>query len=207
MTIVETLRRRFARLATDAVVRRPALWRLFRGPIRTQFDQLAPKWDGMRRGDSLGAIEAALPALEPPPRRILDLGTGTGLVALHLAERFPDAEVVGVDLSSGMIEEARRKLPPELAGRIRFEQGDASALPYEDGAFDLVSLANMIPFFDEIARRVAAGGAALFSFSIGPVTPIYVPPERLRAELERRGFTEFADFSAGPGTAVLARKR
>ncbi|MFN2628120.1 MAG: class I SAM-dependent methyltransferase [Gaiellaceae bacterium] len=187
-------------------MRRPALWRLFRGPIRAQFDHLAPGWDGMRRGDPVAVIDAALPALDPPPRRILDLGTGTGLAAFILAERFPQAHVVGVDLSSRMVEEAKRKSPPELRARIRFEQGDASALPYEDAAFDLVSLANMIPFFDELARLVAPGGAALFSFSIGSSTPIYVAPERIRAELGRRGFTEFADFSAGPGTAVLARR-
>jgi hypothetical protein len=44
------------------------------------------------------------------------------------------------------------------------------------------------------------------SFSAGPQTPIWVPPERLRAELARRGFAEFADFEAGGGTALLARK-
>ena len=46
----------------------------------------------------------------------------------------------------------------------------------------------------------------LFAFSGGDATPIYVAPERLRAELEGRGFTEFADFAAGHGTALLARK-
>ena len=46
----------------------------------------------------------------------------------------------------------------------------------------------------------------LFSFSAGPETPIYVAPERLRSELGRRGFTDFAEISAGVGTAFLARK-
>jgi hypothetical protein len=53
---------------------------------------------------------------------------------------------------------------------------------------------------------LAPGGQALFAFSAGPETPIYVPAERLRAELGRRGFTEFAEFAAGNGTALLARK-
>ena len=99
-----------------------------------------------------------------------------------------------------MIEEARRKIPPELEGRVRFEVADASRLPYSDGSFALVALMNMIPFFDELARVTAPGGAALFSFSGGAGTPIYVPPDRLRAELARRGFAEFADFAAGNGT-------
>jgi hypothetical protein len=64
----------------------------------------------------------------------------------------------------------------------------------------------MIPFFDELARVVKPGGQALFAFSMGAGTPIYVPAERLRTELGRRGFTEFAEFAAGNGTALLARK-
>ena len=110
------------------------------------------------------------------------------------------------DLSDRMIEEARRKVPPELGDRVRFEVADASRLSYPDGSFDLVTLMNMIPFFDELARVTAPGGAALFSFSGGSGTPEYAPAERLRAELGRRGFTEFADFAAGNGTALVARK-
>jgi hypothetical protein len=47
----------------------------------------------------------------------------------------------------------------------------------------------------------------LFAFSSGADTPIYVPPERLRAELERRGFTDFLYCSRSRGTAVVATKR
>ena len=65
----------------------------------------------------------------------------------------------------------------------------------------------MIPFFDELARVVAPGGSAAFAFSSGADTPIYVPFERLRRELEPRGFTQFADFSTGRGSALLATKR
>jgi SAM-dependent methyltransferase len=200
------LGKRFARVVTDAVVRRPSLWRLFRGPLRAQFERLAPEWDSLRGPMSFAPFEAALAALERPPARVLDLGTGTGSAATLVAQRFPEADVVGVDLAEAMVEEARRKLPAELEGRVRFEQGDASALDFRDGAFDLVTLANAIPFFDELARVVAAEGAALFSFSLGSRTPIWVPPERLRRELGAHGFTDFADFEAEGGTALLARK-
>jgi SAM-dependent methyltransferase len=201
-----SLGRRFARLATNAVVRRPTLWRLFRGPLRRQFDRLAPQWDDILQADHLAGFERALDQVEPPPRRALDLGTGTGDGAFAVARRFPQAEVVGVDLAGSMIEEARRKTNPELAGRVRFEVGDAAALPFEDGAFQLVTHANMIPFFDELARVVAPGGYVIFGFSSGSETPIYVDPARLRAELERRGFTHFAELEVGRGTAFLARK-
>jgi ubiquinone/menaquinone biosynthesis C-methylase UbiE len=197
---------RFARFVTDAVVRRPALWRLVRRPLRVMFDSLAPTWETRIGPHHLWALDLALADL-PPVRRVLDLGTGTGFVAKALAERYPEAEVVGIDLSPGMVEEARRQLPPELADRVRFEVGDASALEYPDGDFELVVLSNMIPFFAELSRVTASGGAVALSFSRGAETPIYVPPERLRRELGRRGFAEFAEFSQPPATAFRAQKR
>ena len=198
--------RRFARLATDAAVKSPALWKLFRPFVRRQFDALAPVWDSMRMEDTFAPYEAALAALEAAPARIVDVGTGTGAGAITLASRFPNAEIVGVDLSDAMLDQARRNTPAELRDRVTFQRGDASALPFADESFDLASHANMIPFFDEVARLVSRGGYALFAFSSGAETPIYVPSERLRDELSRRGFTDFAEFNAGRGNALLARK-
>jgi ubiquinone/menaquinone biosynthesis C-methylase UbiE len=200
------LGQKFARVSTNAVVRSPRLWRFFRPLVRKQFDAIAGNWDTMRDPTHLAPYEAALVAVDPAPARALDLGTGTGQGAFAIARRFPGTEVVGVDLADAMLAEARRKMPAELAERVEFENGDASALPFPDASFDLVAHANMIPFFDELARVLAPGGQAVFAFSLGPGTPIYVPPERLRQELARRGFTEFAEFDAGKGTALLARK-
>jgi ubiquinone/menaquinone biosynthesis C-methylase UbiE len=197
---------RVARLVTDAVVRRPALWRLLRGRTRDMFDDIAPTWETRIGPDHVAALSLALAEL-PPPARALDLGTGTGVAAQTVARRFEGAHVTGVDLSPAMVAQAETKLPPELADRVGFQVGDASELPFDDGAFDLVTLANMIPFFDELARVTAPAGAIVFSFSRGAETPIYVAPERLRRELGRRGFALFADFSAGPSTALLARRR
>lgn len=210
MSRLEELRiaagRRFARFVTVVVTRFPGLWPVFRPLVAKQFDLAAPRWEQMLRAEHLEPYEAGLAVLDPPARA-LDLGTGTGMGAFAIARRFPEAEVVGADLAQGMIEEARRQTPPELADRVRFDVADASRLPYAEGSFDLVALSNMIPFFDELARIVAPNGAVLLSFSGGAGTPIYVPPERIRAELGGRGFAEFADFAAGNGTSMIARKR
>lgn len=200
------LGRRFARVTTNVVVARPRLWRGFRWLMQAQFERLAPVWDSMRRPEAFAALERALEALPAAPRRVLDLGTGTGLAAFVAARRFPEAAVVGVDLAPGMIDQAHRSTPPELAERVGFQQADAVRLPFEDGAFDLVQLANMIPFFDEVTRVTAPGGHVVLSFSAGPETPIWVPPDRLRRELAAHGFTDFAEFEAEGGTALLARK-
>jgi ubiquinone/menaquinone biosynthesis C-methylase UbiE len=202
-----TFGQRFARLVTDLTVRWPRLWPLFKPLMRFQFDRAAPTWDERRSGDAFAALEQALAALPSQPRRVLDLGTGTGKAAFLIAERFPEAEVVGVDIAEEMLADARSRTPPGLAGRVRFEAADGARLPSDDGAFDLVSLANMIPFFDELVRVTAPGGAVVVSFSAGPETPIYVDPGRLRDELGARGLTEFAEFSGARGTALLARKR
>ena len=202
-----TLTQRFCRLTTDLVVRQPRLWAVLRWPIRLTFDRLAPQWDEIRAGvDAYAPYEVALEQVDPPPRRALDLGTGTGGAAFLIAGRFPEAEVVGADLAERMIEQARRNTPDELRGRVRFEVADASRLPYADASFDLVGLSNMIPFFDELDRVLTPGGSLIVAFSGGAGTPIYVGPERLRAELGRRGFSDFAGFSTDPGTALLARK-
>jgi SAM-dependent methyltransferase len=176
-------------------------------PLRKQFDVLAPGWEERVGSEALIPLGAALDRLEQSPTRILDLGTGTGKGARVVAKRFPEAEVVGIDLSPAMIERARELLPEGLRGRVRFEVADASELRFEDGAFDLVTLLNMIPFFEELARVVAPRGRLVFAFSFGSETPIYVPPETLRERLAPLGFGEFEELAAGDGSAFLATRR
>jgi ubiquinone/menaquinone biosynthesis C-methylase UbiE len=204
--MLERLGRKFARFTTNQALRRQRLWPLFRWATRVQFNRIAPAWDQRRTPEAFASLQAALDALHVRPKRALDLGTGTGRAAFLVAQRYPEAEVVGVDLAEDMLTEARKLTPSELAGRVRFERADAEHLSFPDGSFELVTLANMIPFFEELARVTAPGGAVVFSFSAGRETPIYVPPDVLRARLREQGFAEFADFAAGNGTALSARK-
>src|SRR5215216_1036039 len=138
--MLEQLGRKFARFTTNQVVRRPGAWRFLRGLMRLQFHRLAPVWDRMRSPEAFEALEVALDSIETAPVRALDVGTGTGAAAFIIAERWPEADVVGVDLAAGMLAEARRKTPPELAGRVRFEEADAERLPFADASFDLATL-------------------------------------------------------------------
>jgi ubiquinone/menaquinone biosynthesis C-methylase UbiE len=195
-----TFGQRFARFVTTSVTRWPFLWRVFKGPLARMFDGMAPTWDQLRVTPAhLAPVEAAL-AHVTAPSRILDLGTGTGAAARVLAARYPGAEVTGVDLSSEMIREAKARGASET-----YLVADASSLPFADDAFDLVVLLNMIPFFDELARVTAPGGAVVLAYSRGAGTPIYTPLDRSRAELERRAFGAFEEVAAANGTALLAR--
>jgi ubiquinone/menaquinone biosynthesis C-methylase UbiE len=181
-------------------VRRPRLWPLFRPVIRWQFEKLAPVWNETVSPEGDRLVAEALERV-PDASQALDVGTGTGRGAEALVTRFPDAEVTGVDVSAGMIEEARRRVPG-----ASFQVGDAAHLPFGDGSFDLVTQTNMIPFLDEVARVLRPGGWTVFAWTNGAGTPIYVRPELLRRELERRGFADFADVDFGAGTAMLARR-
>jgi demethylmenaquinone methyltransferase/2-methoxy-6-polyprenyl-1,4-benzoquinol methylase len=109
---------------------------------------------------------ALLEAIDPRPgQRILDVATGTALVAAGLAER--GADVVGLDQSEHMLEGARRRLAArrDLALRIRLVQGEAERLPFADGEFDALSFTYLLRYVDdraatmrELARVVKPGG-------------------------------------------------
>jgi ubiquinone/menaquinone biosynthesis C-methylase UbiE len=73
--------------------------------------------------------------------RVLDVGTGTGLLPFSLVgTTTPPASILGIDISAGMIETARRRLRDELRDdpRVRFERMDAEQLQLRDASFDVV---------------------------------------------------------------------
>jgi ubiquinone/menaquinone biosynthesis C-methylase UbiE len=121
----------------------------------------------------------ALPLLDladlQPGERVLDLATGTGMLARLAARRVtPGGAVTGLDLNDEMLKAARElPLPPGL--KIEWRQGSAQDLPFDDGAFDVVVCQQGFQFFpDRIAalhqmRRVlrARGRVALSVFT-GP---------------------------------------
>jgi len=90
-------------------------------------------YDEVSRG-ILDAIEHAINRLEPAPgMRILDMATGTGWAARRLAER--GCEVTGVDFATELLADAHERASARGFG-IDFLEGDAEALPFDDGAFD-----------------------------------------------------------------------
>lgn len=76
------------------------------------------------------------------PVRILDVGCGTGEITMRLAEIFPEADVLGVDVLEGPLSLARARAAKH-GDRVRFERGDAFGLAFESDAFDLVVCRHM----------------------------------------------------------------
>jgi SAM-dependent methyltransferase len=71
----------------------------------------------------------------PRPRRILDVGCGTGTLLRQAAQRFPEADLVGVDVAGAMVKTADAATPAGLP--IRFVHARAERLPFAEGVFDL----------------------------------------------------------------------
>lgn len=104
------------------------------------FDARAPAyeqgWLGRVHHEIAEKTLAIALALDPRPRRLLDVGCGTGYLLRQAAARLPDAAAfVGIDPAAGMIEAARAAAADE---RLVLRQGVAEELPFTDGSFDLV---------------------------------------------------------------------
>jgi SAM-dependent methyltransferase len=195
---------RIGRWSCRTLTRAPWAWRVLRRPLTRLFDRAAPGWDARYASDPqrLAALSAALDLLPAPPARALDVGTGTGAGALLLAERYPEAQVTGIDVAPAMIDIARAKTTDP---RVRFLVADVTALDPGEG-YDLVVLLNMPPFFAQIAPLVSPGGNLIAVASRGKRTPFYTPAETLRRGYERQGLETVAAATAGPGTYYLARR-
>jgi demethylmenaquinone methyltransferase / 2-methoxy-6-polyprenyl-1,4-benzoquinol methylase len=191
------------------VARAPWLWPLVRAPMRRFFGSLAQGWDertGAGSPEHLAAFAAAATLVREAPERALDIGCGTGEATLFLAREFPAARVRGIDFSEEMIQIARAKVGLDPEGRIAFKVADASDLPYDDDAFDLVGQLNMPPFFAEMARVLRPGGYAIVASSWGERTPFYTPPKLLERGFRKHGLETVTVGEAGPGSYFVARR-
>jgi len=102
-------------------------------------------------------------------RRLLDVATGTGDLAIEAIRQHPEIEVTGLDIVPEMMAIGRRKIEKsQLSGRIRFMQGDALHLPFSDGSFDVSVIAfgirnipDRIRALQEMMRVVAPGGQVI----------------------------------------------
>jgi ubiquinone/menaquinone biosynthesis C-methylase UbiE len=161
-------------------------------PVAETFDRLSRRFSAplARRMVSLAALREG--------DRVLDVGTGTGIVALEAVARvLPGGSVLGIDLSEGMLETARTRA---VAG-AEFRRMDAEALDLEDGSFDVVlSLFALLHFPDplralrEMHRVLRPGGRLVIAVGSGP--PL-VSLDGFRAGLRR---------VAGIGRKLLGRE-
>jgi ubiquinone/menaquinone biosynthesis C-methylase UbiE len=117
--------------------------------IREYFDALAPRWDTLPSPPDAGDkarrfVERALPRAA---ERVLDIGSGTGLLLEHLAGSRPGLRmIVEVDLAEAMLRQARAKGD----ARARFVCADAVRLPLAAGSFDAVLCFGVLPHIPDV---------------------------------------------------------
>jgi len=147
---------------------------LFHGLPR-RYDQLSAAlsfWQDPRWRRAL--VDAVAPAAG---ERILDVATGTGMVAAELLSRDAGCTVVGLDQSPDMLAAARARFAASADGeRVRLCEGQAEELPFADGSFDALTFTYLLRYVDdppatmrELARVVRPGGrVASLEFGVPP---------------------------------------
>jgi len=147
--------------------------------VRRMFNGIARRYDranhlmslGLDRGWRRRAVEALSPR---SGGRYLDVGCGTGDVALEILRRCPGASVVGIDPALGMLRVAGEKLEG-----VALLAGDATALAFRDGAFDgaisafcIRNVADRAMAFAEMRRVLVPGGRVVILELTLPTNPL-----------------------------------
>ena len=174
------------------------------------FTEVAPKYEFLNAVMTAGRdrvwrkamLDTAEAALGKNPQNILDLATGTGDVARLLADRWPDASVLGTDPTSAMLTEAVKNSPQN---NISWEQGIAEDIKLPDGSQDLVTIAfgfrNVAEksrelCAKEVARVLRPGGVfAILELGLPPAGPW----QKIYRVLLQHGMPRFAGLFAPKG--------
>jgi len=146
--------------------------------VRTMFNDIAPKYDLLNHVLSMGIdiqwrkkVRRLLATIEP--KRILDIATGTGDLAIELAKLKPE-EIIGADIAVDMLKIGEEKVSKKgLSGIIKMEPGDSENLRFDDNYFDAVTVAfgvrnyeNLLKGLQEMNRVMRPGGlVAILEFS------------------------------------------
>jgi demethylmenaquinone methyltransferase / 2-methoxy-6-polyprenyl-1,4-benzoquinol methylase len=151
-----------------------------------------PRW----RRAMVAAVAAS------PDDRVLDVATGTGMVAAELVHRY-GCRVVGLDQSEEMLAGARAKLArePRLASRVELVRGEAERLPFADGEFDALTFTYLLRYVDDPAAtlrelaRVLRPGGRVASLEFG--VPRFVPVRALWVAWTRVGLPAAGRLASG----------
>ena len=153
--------------------------------VTAMFDNIAPYYDLLNRVLSVGIDtiwrKKAIAQLDKSKcKRILDIATGTADLAVEISKQLPESQIIGLDISSKMIDLAGKKITKKhLQDRIQVEVGDSENLRFEDNSFDATTASfgvrnfgNLVSGLKEMYRILKPGGQiVILEFSRPRVFP------------------------------------
>jgi demethylmenaquinone methyltransferase / 2-methoxy-6-polyprenyl-1,4-benzoquinol methylase len=128
--------------------------------VRALFNDISPRYDFLNHFLSFGIDRRwrrkfVRVLSQSKPRRILDVATGTGDLAIAMAKLHPET-IIGIDIAGRMLEIGRRKiLRKTLDGIISFTEGDAESIPFPDNSFDAVTVAFGVRNYENLEKGLA----------------------------------------------------
>ncbi|QYZ66494.1 MAG: methyltransferase domain-containing protein [Gammaproteobacteria bacterium (ex Lamellibrachia satsuma)] len=141
----------------------------FKKNIETTFNDVSSRYDE-NKFFSISACRMAELVPFFDNMNILDVSTGTGAVAIEVARKYRHANVEGIDLSLGMLKQAKNKAQEEGIENIIFKQCDVDNISYGDEVFDVVTCGYALFFYPDmeaaysaICRTIKPGGIFVFS--------------------------------------------
>lgn len=160
-----------------------------RHSVQYHFDHAAVSYDeaAVLQKAVAAHLDERLDLVTLQPKRILDLGAGTGILTEKIVQRYPKSQVLALDLAAGMLKQAKQRLQPQGWQKIgqslkltqsyqSFVQADAYQLPLADGSIDLIVSNLMLQWcddldavFHELRRVLRPEGMILFT-TFGPDT-------------------------------------
>ncbi len=128
--------------------------------VADMFDTISGNYDGLNRVISFGIDiqwrnKVVKLVKETQPKRILDIATGTGDLAIALTKTGA-TEIIGLDISQGMLDVGVKKIKEkELSHLISMIKGDSEQLPYQDNHFDAITVAFGVRNFEHLEKGLA----------------------------------------------------
>lgn len=178
-------------------------------------ESYARYWAPVIRPAAVRLLDNLAPVMPPGTPHLIDVGTGTGTLALGALDRWPSARVTGIDPSSEMAARARdevsKRFSPEAAGRFSTTVAFADQLPFDDATFDMAMssfVLQLVPNraaalreIHRVLRPRAPFGYVIWLRGGGEIDP----PDRILDEvLDEFGFDPPAHDS-GSGDAASVR--
>jgi ubiquinone/menaquinone biosynthesis C-methylase UbiE len=182
--------------------------------VQRVFTESAQQFTALKASADRASHDAMIRLAKPQPSdRVLEIACGPGFVALLFAERV--REVVGLDLTEALLEQARQRQRELGLHNVQFVQGDAEQLPFPDGAFTIVACHKAFHHFtnprkvlEEISRVLAQGGRLVLGDTLSSDDPdknaLHNTIERLRdpSHVKMYGLNELTSLLRDAGFLV-----